>query len=113
MDDDVALEIQDLRRRVGRLKAEQAAPTLIAEYEAELRVLEALAQAAEVTLAAVLASPELGDGLRLRGFTSTRFADVYAFVYDRSLELELEGREFARVIAATDFAALLAPDLGD
>ncbi len=108
MDDDVALEIQDLRRRVGRLKAEQAAPALIGEYEAELRVLEALAQAAEATLAAIGDRPELAESLRLHGFPGASFADVYAFVYDRSLELELGGREFARVIAGTDFAGLLA-----
>jgi len=110
VDDDVAEELRELRRRVIHLKAEQAAPAVIDEYEAELRVLEALAVAAEATAAAVAGRPELGEALRLRGFAGTGFTDVYAYVYDRALELELDGREFARVITATDFTALLEAD---
>ena len=109
-EEEYRLEIAELRRKVSRLKAEQGEPHLIEEFEAELRILEALFKAAAATLAALAREPELADGLLRHGFRGADFREVYAFVYDAALELELEGRPLAAVIRATDFTAgLRAP----
>ncbi|HUY61146.1 MAG TPA: hypothetical protein VMW49_04650 [Candidatus Dormibacteraeota bacterium] len=109
-EEEYRLEIADLRRKVSRLKAEHGEAHLIEEFEAELRILDALFQAATVTLAAVERDPMLADQLRQQGFPRADFREVYAFVYDAALELELADRPLAAVIRATDFTAgLRAP----
>ncbi len=107
VDEDVAEEIREMRVRIGQLKGAEGPPEVIAEYETELRVLEALARAADVTAAAVAQRPELAEALLVRGFAGTSYQELYAFVYERALDLDLEGRDFASLIAATDFTRYL------
>ncbi len=109
-EEEYRLEIADLRRKISRLKTEHGELQLIEEFEAELRILEALFQAAATTLTAVEAEPALAHQLRVQGFGGADFREVYAFVYDAALELELDDRPLAAVIRATDFTAgLRAP----
>ncbi|MGH7723063.1 MAG: hypothetical protein ACRENL_09590 [Candidatus Dormibacteria bacterium] len=109
--DEYQLEIEAIRSTLTRLRADEADPELIEEYEAELRILVALYTAATETLGAghrdarlrsVLAELELGDWT---------MENVYAFVYDAALDMDESGHDLAARVGQTDFvAALLAAE---
>ncbi len=104
--DEYQIEIRDIRRTLARLKAEQARSELIEEYEAELRILVALYQAALDTL-------ERGDdparaALAQLGFGDWTLTNVYSFVFEAAMDAEPDGRDLANVITHTDYAASLA-----
>lgn len=105
--DEYELEIRDIRRTLSRLRAERARPEIIEEYEAELRNLVSLYQAATETFDAGLRRPELREALRLLGFGEWTLGNVYAFVYEAAMETDTEGRDLANVIRHTDYAASL------
>lgn len=105
--DEYQLEIQATRRKLARLKADKADAALIEEYEAELRNLVALYQAAQETLAAGEGRPRLRAALSQLGFGDWNLENVYSFVYDASLEAEEDGRDLANAITHTDYAASL------
>jgi hypothetical protein len=111
--DEYQLEIRDIRRTLGRLKAEKAREELIAEYEAELRNLVALHDAARVTLEAGEDDGALPRALHELGFGDWTLENVYAFVYEAAMEAESDGRDLANVINHTDYAASLRAALGD
>ncbi|MHB1501969.1 MAG: hypothetical protein ACYCYK_12550 [Candidatus Dormibacteria bacterium] len=100
-------EIADLRSRLAHLVEQAGDPVLISEFTVEVRILESLLLAARELDQQVRLNPELGESLLLRGFSPQRFKDVYAFVYDSAMEIELGGRDLARAVGDTDFAALL------
>jgi hypothetical protein len=100
-------EIADLRGRLARLEEESGDPVLIEEFKVEVRILEALLVAARELNQQLRLDPELGEGLLARGFSPAGFKDVYGFVYDTAMEIELGGRDLARAVAETDFANLL------
>ena len=105
--DEYQIEIRDIRRTLGRLRAEKAREEIIAEYEAELRNLVALYEAARVTLEAGVQSEELRRALRELGFGAWTLDNVYAFVYEAAMEAETDGRDLANVISHTDWTASL------
>jgi hypothetical protein len=100
-------EIGDLRARLVKLEQDQADPTLVAEFTAEVRILEALLLAAIDLRDQIRERPELVELLGARSFSATSFKDIYAFVYDCAIELELGNRDLAQAIEQTDFASLL------
>ncbi len=101
-------EIADLRSRLVRLVEEAGDPVLVEEYTVELRILEALLLAAREVEQELRLNSELGERLSARGFSPHLFKDVYAFVYDSAMEIDLGGRELARALAETDFVGLLS-----
>jgi len=101
-------EIADLRARLAKLEQDQADPTLIEEYATEVRLLEALLLAARELRDQLRTRPELAEKMSLHGFVATRFQDIYAFVYDRAIEIDLAGMDLARAVDQTNFAELLA-----
>ena len=111
--DEYQIEIRDIRRTLGRLRAEKAREELIEEYEAELRNLVALYEAAQVTLEAGAQSAELRRALSELGFGDWSLNNVYAFVYEAAMEAETDGRDLANVINHTDYAASLRAALDD
>ena len=80
--DEYQLEIQDIRRTLLRLKADKAAEELIEEYEAELRNLVALHQAATETFEQGRRQARLRDALAELGFGEWTLTNVYSFVYE-------------------------------
>jgi hypothetical protein len=100
-------EIADLRARLVKLEQDKADATLIAEYAAEVRILEALLLAAIDLRDQIRERPELAELLGARSFSAASFKDIYAFVYDCAIELELGNRDLAQAIEQTDFATLL------
>ena len=106
--DEYQIEIRDLRRTLARLEADEAAPELIAEYEAEVRIHSALYRAAQETFAAGLDDTAMRDALASLGFGGWTLGNVYSFVYDLAMELPSDaGRDLAAVIDETDFAGSL------
>ena len=106
--DEYQLEIQSLRGTLARLREEEADSALIEEYETEYRNLSSLYKAATDTFEADLSEPRLPDALASLGFGDWTLSNVYSFVYDASMELPVDdGRELARRIDETDYAASL------
>ena len=106
--DEYQLEIQSLRRTLARLRDAEADPALIEEYETEYRNLSSLYKAATDTYDADRSEPRLPDALASLGFGDWTLGNVYSFVYDASMELPVDdGRELARRIDETDYAASL------
>jgi hypothetical protein len=106
--DEYQLEIQSLRRTLARLREEEADSALIEEYETEYRNLSSLYKAATDTFDADRSEPRLPDALASLGFGDWTLSNVYSFVYDASMELPVDdGRELARRIDETDYAASL------
>lgn len=112
--DEYQLEIQSLRRTLARLRDDEADPLLIEEYETELTNLNALYGAARATFDAADLEPRLATALGLLGFGEWTLPNVYGFVYDASMELPVDdGRELARRVDETDYAASLLAVLDD
>jgi hypothetical protein len=105
--DEYQLEINDIRRTLARLKADKADPALIEEYEAELRNLRALYQAAVDTLQAGQAEPRMQGALSDLGFGEWTLPNVYSFVYEAAMAAEPDDRDLANVITHTDYATSL------
>ena len=106
--DEYQLEIQSIRRTLARLRDEEADPALIEEYETEYRNLSSLYKAATDTFAAEELEPRLATALAELGFGDWTLTNVYSFVYDASMELPVDdGRELARRVDETDYAASL------
>jgi hypothetical protein len=103
--DEYQIEIGEVRRTLARLRAEQARPELIEEWEAELRNLVALYQAATDTY--LNPDPRLRTALAELGFGGWTLSNVYSFVYEAAMDAELDGRDLANVITHTDYAASL------
>ena len=109
--DEYQLEIQSIRATLTRLRADQADPELIEEYEAEMRILVALYQAATETLEAGWNDPRLRAVLADLEFGDWTLENVYAFVYDAALDMGESGHDLAARVGQTDFVdALLAAD---
>ena len=105
--DEYQLEINQIRRTLAGLKADKADPSLIEEYEAELRNLRALYQAAVDTLEAGTREPRIRAALAELGFGGWTLQNVYSFVYDAAMAAEEDERDLANVITHTDYATSL------
>ncbi|HEY7928285.1 MAG TPA: hypothetical protein VIG86_12825 [Candidatus Dormibacteraeota bacterium] len=105
--DEYQLEIQSIRSTLAKLRADQADPELIEEYEAELRILMALYTAATVTLEAGLSDPRLSTVLTDLGFGEWNMEHVYSFIYDAALDMDEAGHDLAARVSQTDFVGAL------
>jgi len=105
--DEYQLEINEVRRTLARLKADRADAALIEEYEAELRNLRALYQAAVETLQAGEGEPRIREALHDLGFGDWTLPNVYSFVYEAAMAAEPDDRDLANVITHTDYATSL------
>lgn len=105
--DEYQVEINDLRRRIAKLKFERASLTIIEELEAQLRILRAIYDSATSLFAAGERDPRLQAGLRSKAFDDWTFDQVYAYVYEQAVELEPGGQDLATLIWHHDFAAPL------
>lgn len=101
--DEYQIEIREVRRTLARVRAAQARPEVIEEYEAELRNLVALYEAATDTLNN--RDPRLPGALEELGFGPWELTNVYSFVYEAAMDAELDGRDLANVITHTDYAS--------
>ena len=105
--DEYQVEINDLRRRIARLKFERASLTIIEELEAQLRILKAIYDSANSLFAAGEKNARLRAGFQEHDLGDWTFDDVYAYVYDEAVALEPDGQDLATLIWHHDYAAPL------
>jgi len=101
------LEINDLRRRIAKLKFERASVVVIEELEAQLRILKALYDSATGLFSAGEKNPRLQAGFRERQLGGWTFENVYFYVYEQAVALEPDGHDLATLIWQYDYAAPL------
>jgi len=104
------VEINELRRRIAKLKFERASATIIEELEAQLRILRAIYGSATALHAAGEADRTLQASFDRRQLGGWSFDNVYAYVYEQAVALEPNGQDLATLIWRYDYRApLLAP----
>jgi hypothetical protein len=107
--DEYQLEIESIRSTLIRLRADEADPELIEEYEAEMRILVALYTAATETLESGVSDARLRRVLAELGFGEWTMENVYSFIYEAALDMDESGHDLAARVGQTDFSgALLA-----
>ena len=101
--DEYLLEINELRRRIAKLKLEQAPLPVIEELEGELRILRAIYNAVLNLVAAGEADGRLKAGFRRAGMGEFTLENVYFYVYEEAVALEPQGHDLASRISEHDF----------
>jgi hypothetical protein len=106
--DDYQKEIADLETQVEQLVEADGDAKTIAELSMQLEVLKALYARATDLYQRGLKDDGLRYGLRIQGYGDWTIDNVYAFVYERSVELEPKAhRAFVGGIRSADFALML------
>ena len=106
--DDYQKEIADLETQVEQLVEADGDAKTIAELSMQLEVLKALYARATDLYQRGLKDEGLRYGLRIQGYGDWTIDNVYAFVYERSVELEPKAHSaFVGGIRTTDFALML------
>jgi hypothetical protein len=106
--DDYQKEIADLELQVEQLVEAEGDAKTIAELSMQLEILRAIYSRTLDLLARGRADDALRYGLRIQGYGDWTIDNVYAFVYERSVELDSKAHSaFVGGIKATDFALLL------
>lgn len=106
--DDYQKEIADLEAQVEHLVQAEGDAKTVAELTMQLEILKAIYVRALDLLARGKTDEALRYGLRIQGYGDWTLDNVYAFVYERSVEIEPKVHSaFVGGIKATDFALLL------
>ena len=105
--DEYMVEINDLRRRIGKLKFERASATIIEELEAQLRILKAIYDSASNLYVAGEQDERLQAGFGEQQFGDWTFDNVYFYVYEQAVALEPDGQDLATLIWHHDYVAPL------
>ena len=106
--DDYQKEIADLETQVEQLVEEEGDAKTIAELSMQLEILKALYARASDLYQRGRRDEGLRYGLRIQGYGDWTLDNVYAFVYERSVELEPKAHSaFVGGIKTTDFALML------
>jgi hypothetical protein len=106
--DDYQKEIADLEAQVEQLVEAEGDPKTIAELSMQLEILKAIYARALDLLERGKKDQSLRYGLRIQGYGDWTVDNVYAFVYERAVELEpRQHSAFVGGIKSTDFALML------
>ena len=106
--DDYQKEIADLELQVEQMVEAEGDAKTIAELSMQLEILRAIYARTVDLLARGQKDEALRYGLRIQGYGDWTIDNVYAFVYERSVELEPKAHgAFVGGIKTTDFALLL------
>jgi hypothetical protein len=106
--DDYQKEIADLENQVEQLVEAEGDATTIAELSMQLEILKAIYARALDLLQRGKTDEGLRYGLSIQGYGEWTLDNVYAFVYERSVELEPRAHSaFVGGIRSTDFALML------
>jgi len=105
---DYQKEIADLEAQIDQLVEAEGDPKTIAELSMQLEILRAIYARALDLLERGRKDPELRYGLRIQGYGDWTLDNVYAFVYERAVELEPRAHSaFVGGIKTADFALML------
>src|SRR6266513_1441618 len=106
--DDYQKEIADLETQVEQLVEQEGDATTIAELSMQLEILKAIYARAIDLYQRGRKDEDLRYGLRIQGYGDWSIDNVYAFVYERAVELEPAGHHtFVGGIRSADFALML------
>jgi hypothetical protein len=105
--DEYLLEINDLRRRIAKLKVEHASAVIIEELEVQLRILKAIYDATAQLYAEGESDRRLRLSFQQQELGDWTFENVYFYVYDQAASLEPNGHDLASLIWHQDYAAFL------
>ena len=106
--DDYQKEIADLETQVEQLVEAEGDATTIAELSMQLDILKAIYARATDLFQRGRQDEGLRYGLRIQGYGDWNLDNVYAFVYERSVELEPQAHSaFVGGIKNADFALML------
>ena len=106
--DDYQKEIADLETQVEQLVEAEGDARTIAELSMQLDVLKAIYARTLDLYQRGQKDDGLRYGLRIQGYGDWTIDNVYAFVYERSVELEPNAHHaFVGGIKAADFALML------
>jgi hypothetical protein len=106
--DDYQKEIADLETQVEQLVEEEGDAKTIAELSMQLEILKAIYGRASDLFRRGHSDEGLRYGLRIQGYGDWTLDNVYAFVYERSVELEPRAHTaFVGGINSADFALML------
>ena len=105
---DYQKEIADLETQIDQLVEAEGDAKTIAELSMQLEILKAIYARAIDLLERGKKDEDLRYGLRIQGYGDWTLDNVYAFVYERAVELEPRAHgAFVGGIKTTDFALLL------
>jgi hypothetical protein len=108
--DDYQKEIADLETQVEHLVEEEGDAKTIAELSMQLEVLKTIYARATDLFQRGQKDEGLRYGLGIQGYGDWNIDNVYAFVYERSVELEPKAHSaFVGGIRTADFALVLNP----
>ncbi len=108
--DDYQKEIADLEAQVEQLVEAEGDAKTIAELSMQLEILKAIYVRAADLFQRGHKDDGLRYGLRIQGYGDWTIDNVYAFVYERSIELEPRAHSaFVGGIKNADFALMLNP----
>jgi len=108
--DDYQKEIADLETQVEQLVEEEGDAKTIAELSMQVDILKAIYTRATDLHQRGLQDDGLRYGLRIQGYGDWTLDNVYAFVYERSVEIEPQPHKaFVGGIRSADFALMLNP----
>ncbi|MGA7912126.1 MAG: hypothetical protein WCC30_11355 [Candidatus Dormiibacterota bacterium] len=106
--DDYQKEIADLEAQVESLVEEEGDARTIAELSMQLEILKAMYSRATDLYQRGRKDENLRYGLRIQGYGDWTMDNVYAFVYERAVELEPKAHSaFVGGIKNADFALML------
>ena len=106
--DDYQKEIADLERQIEQLVQAEGDAKTIAELTMQAEILKTIYARATDLLKQGRADDGLRYGLRIQGYGDWNLDNVYAFVYERSIELEPGPHSaFVGGIKKADFAMML------
>ncbi len=106
--DDYQKEIADLERQVEQLVEAEGDARTIAELSMQLEILKAIYARATDLFTRGRVDEGLRYGLRIQGYGDWSLDNVYAFVYERSVELDAAAHSaFVGGIKNADFALML------
>jgi hypothetical protein len=105
---DYQKEIADLEAQIDQLVEAEGDAKTIAELSMQLEILKAIYARAVDLLDRGKKDEELRYGLRIQGYGDWTLDNVYAFVYERAVELEPQQHvAFVGGIKSADFALML------
>jgi len=108
--DDYQKEIADLEAQVERLVEAEGDAKTITELTMQLEILKAIYARAIELFQRGRKDEGLRYGLRIQGYGDWNLDNVYAFVYERSVEIEPQPHgAFVGGIKNADFALMLNP----
>jgi hypothetical protein len=105
--DEWQVEMREIRARIADLRAKRGDAVIIAELEAQLRILQSFYQVAWEVFDAGEADGEVHAGLARVGMGRWTFENVYSFIYERAMEIETGRRELSSLIPELDYLGIL------